>query len=306
MYTAMLGSTGRRHFTRKRKASTVSYVYVVVIIEVAIRNNGILRLQNTAKPLYKLVPVWSISPFSKHHQVEIMSHKFSFSIFALYAVVGICSSSSGPEVQTCGNSGYYCTVTNQCLPRAERCVGSGNCLNHNGIEDGCDCDNSYQRCNVYFGRTDISSSGSSSKKRNVGIGCAKFLLPSNREHHFIQYKGFTWEFGKTYLTQTLDVNDPNYKYDRPRERGLIRGVTLKGTSSCTYDQVVTFTNNFDHRYCTCSNNCQHFAKGLQEWLLRDCTHPFYRGKRQTNDSLSEYFAMISQAECNEGIVRSYS
>ena len=234
---------------------------------------------------------------------------FIIAVFALYAVVSIGScKSSGPEVQQCGYSHYYCKTTQQCLPREDRCVGRDSCLNVNEIEDGCDCDSSYQYCTVYFGRTHFSSSGSSSKKRGL-LGCLKFIHSDNREHHFIRYRGFTWEFGKSYLTQILDINDPNYKYDRPEESSLIKSVTSVGNSSCTYDQVLIFINDFDKRYRLCSNNCQHFAKGLQQWLLNDCTYPTKtyctyptncRVKRETNDTVSEYFAMISQEECSEG------
>ena len=218
---------------------------------------------------------------------------FLIAILTLCAIVETCSSSG--EVQVCGNSNYYCTVKNQCLPRLYRCVGRGLCLNFNGLEDGCNCDGSYRSCEVYLGRTTLLSSSSWSKKRNVGVSCASFLYNGGRfEHQFVTYRGFTWEFGKSYLTQALDINDPNYKYNRPAERRGIKDITPMGSSSCTYDQVMAFTNDFDYRYCLCTNNCQHFAQGLITWLLSDCT---YKGKRQTNETMSEYFTQISQNQC---------
>ena len=220
------------------------------------------------------------------------------SILYLYlcAIVGICSS-SGPEVQLCGNSAYYCTVNGQCLPRSDRCVERRNCITTNGIEEGCDCIGS--RCSIYLGTAPLPSSGSSSKKRNVGFlgyRCLGFLAGGGKaQHQFINYKGFTWEFGESYQVQILDINDPDYKYRRQSEP--VNSITQIGSSSCTYDQALAYANDFNRRYCLCTNNCQHFAQGLSKWLQDDC---IYRGKRQINETLSEYFTEISQQHCDEG------
>jgi len=139
------------------------------------------------------------------------------------------------------------------------------------------------------------SSSSSSKKRNADpIACFKFLYNGGEfNHHFVTFRGFTWEFGASYLSQVLDINDPNYKYNRPTEH--VKSMTYQGKSSCTYDDALKFLNDFKQRYSLCTNNCQHFARGMITWLLSGCT---YRGKRQSNETMSEYFTMISQDRCN--------
>lgn len=86
-------------------------------------------------------------------------------ILTLYAIGGV-SGKSGPESQVCGDSGFYCKANNQCAPRSERCVGMGTCFNlSTGIEDNCDCNGSYESCDVFLGRAKLSLSGFSSKKR---------------------------------------------------------------------------------------------------------------------------------------------
>ena len=219
----------------------------------------------------------------------------TLTLHAITVQFAAVDASAGTETQYCGNSRYYCKVSGQCMERSERCVGRGNCLNL-GIEEGCSCDGSYAHCNVYLGKTTLSLSSSSKKKRRNENTCTGFLFGNAKiEHQFILYRGFVWEFGKSYLVQILDINDPNYKYNRPSERKGIKSITLQGRSSCTYEQALPFLNNFELRYRLCTNNCQHFAKGLLTWLLNDCS---YRGKRLTNETqLSEHFAMISHEPC---------
>jgi len=222
-----------------------------------------------------------------------MSRLLTVALIFLAIACEICS--SGREIQRCGDNAYYCKVNGNCLPRSDRCVGRGNCVNLNGSEDNCGCDQQYGSCSVYLGTTPLRSSSSSSKKRNANvITCIKFLFNGiDLTHHFVTFRGFTWEFGASYLSQVLDINDPNYKYNRPTER--VTSMTYQGESSCTYAEALAFSNNFEQRYCLCTNNCQHFAKGMITWLLSGCT---YSGISQSNEAISEYFTMISQSRCN--------
>ena len=216
-------------------------------------------------------------------------------ILTIYAVAGIdrCSgSASGSEIQRCGNRNYYCKLDNQCKPRYERCVGRGSCVDDNGVQDGCNCDEHYRFCDIYLVKTYLSSSFSSRDKRQENH-CYKYFTSDRKiEHHFIEYKGFAWEFGWPYQLQILDVNDPNYKYNREKGLRSIKSRTFVGTSFCSYDAALFYALNFNKRYGICSNNCQHFAKGLQQWLLSGCTY----NNGGTNETLDDYFAKISTDE----------
>ena len=210
--------------------------------------------------------------------------------FLLYVLlIGLCNGSgSGTAPQKCGTANFYCPVDQMCKPRDQRCTGSSICLN-NGVEDKCDCRGD-GKCAVYKGTSPMSSSSS---KRDIGFECLKFLYTSI-EYTFIDFKGFTYEFGPSYGKQVLDRNEPptpyGYKYS-----DTIASYTRVGYSDCTYEDTMEFVNNFYDRYCTCSHNCQDFAQGLQDWLVTaNCNRA-----RAGTDDLSDYFAEISFHDCSE-------
>ena len=100
-----------------------------------------------------------------------------------------------------------------------------------------------------------------------------------------------YEFGD-YGTRIQDPNDPDYEY-RPGARPTFRNENL-GLSSCTYNEVLKFINAWDDNYRLLLNNCQHFAKGLGKYLLRDCAPPV--GKRSTlsDDDFAQYIFSLAE------------
>lgn len=230
----------------------------------------------------------------------LRSVKVSFLLIIAELLCGHCNgTASGPASQFCGTTNFYCPVDQMCKPRSERCTASNVCLQDStGVEDKCDCRGD-GKCAVYKGTSPISSSSSSKRslqQRGIGVSCVGFLFKS-RDHEFIDFKGFTYEFGESYGKQILDRNEPltpyGYKYRRSSD---IKSYTLVGYSSCTYEEANEYVNNFYSRYCLCTNNCQDFARGLKRWLVNDnCNRASSRvGRRETSADLSDYFAQISQ------------
>ena len=244
-----------------------------------------------------------------------MSHVRNILFLLAVFYRGQCSSSGpGPAPQLCGNNNFYCPVDQMCKPRNQRCTGSNICL-ENGVEDKCDCRASDGKCPVYLGTSPVFDSIFSSKRDlqarisspTDASSCLKFLSDTPIEHQFIDFKGFTYEFGKSYLKQVLDRNEPltpyGYKY-RPGGPDEVTSYNHVGDSDCTYEEVMVFVNDFYNRYCACTHNCQDFAQGLQRWLVTDnCNRVRSRvGRRQTEtEDLSKYFAQISFHDCNSGI-----
>ena len=137
-------------------------------------------------------------------------------------VVRSSSSSSGPgkAPQMCSldnnnniDVNFYCREQSQCLPREQRCTGAATT-----------CSTANQDCYP------TSTSGQYSVRlghANLGLfGSKKTIL----EHRFIVYRGFTYEFGKSYQVQILDIADPDYKYINGRE--LNRGGIETGLILC--------------------------------------------------------------------------
>ena len=137
------------------------------------------------------------------------------------------SSSSGPGVapQTCGtnNMNFYCPYdsVDRCKPRNQRCTGSDICNNPNTMtEDDCSETSNPGQYYVFLGHAKLSDS--SGKKRSIKI------YP---EHRFVTFRGFTYEFGKSYGVQVLDISDPIYIYINGQ--GLnSRGIKRIGSSYC--------------------------------------------------------------------------
>lgn len=197
------------------------------------------------------------------------------------------SSGSGVAQQTCGTDRFYCKHdTEMCKPRTERCTGSGSCINPTTMtEDACLETSGLGKYTVQRGHSTLSSS-SSSRKRQY-----KF------EHQFINFRGFTYEFGRSYGVQELDICDPMYKYINGKNLNS-KGIRSEGSSYCTRDDVLTFVNMWKQKkYDLFTNNCQHFARALSTVLLHarsTCNTPQntnQRGKRQANQDLVEYIDM---------------
>lgn len=188
----------------------------------------------------------------------------------------VASGRTGEGNQRCGDQKFYCSTTDQCFDRSLRCTGSKVCVDSSGNEVKC-FESSTPGKYKYFKKTaPLPSSGSSSKrKRSVS------LWPS---HWFVEYRGFVYEFGSSYGTHELDVNDPNYKYGPGGEK--ILSEDLVGSSSCTRDQVNSFVKRWrdaNPNYNLFLNNCQHFVKLLLEELGMNCPN---RRRREVDDTES--------------------
>jgi hypothetical protein len=111
------------------------------------------------------------------------------------------------------------------------------------------------------------------------------------EHQFVTFRGFTYEFGKSYGVQVLDIIDPIYKYRNGT--GLNSdGIERVGASYCGWEDanmVVEMWKNA--KYKLFKNNCQHFAAAMIDTLIHGPCNRLAasRGKRQEcNAELSQY------------------
>ena len=204
-------------------------------------------------------------------------------IFLLFiSEINVSSSSgSGKAPQTCGidNSKFYCQYRQpMCQPRSLRCTERNICPNPNtNMEEGCERNAVSGKYAVYLGRSPLSDSSSS--KRGIF------------EHRFITYRGFTYEFGRSYLVQVLDINDPKYKYKDGQD---VKGpLEHQGFSQCTWKDATTFCYLFDDEYNWAFNNCQHFAKELLYTLLYGPCASSQR-KRSEQTSLEEFVRQLFQ------------
>lgn len=206
------------------------------------------------------------------------------------------SSSAGAGIanQTCYNMstdqhGFYCPADGMCKePREERCIGSDVCPQ----ETGCQETATEGQYRVKLGRA------------KLGILWFKrgFLDYFNLEleHQFVTYRGFTYEFGKSYGVQVLDISDPKYKYRNGKD---VKRINTAGESYCTYQDAQQLVNSWkSKKYSLLSTNCQHFADAMIEILTRtSCNQPpSTRSKRQNSE---ENFALeIHQILTNCSIV----
>ena len=172
------------------------------------------------------------------------------------------SSGTGTAPQTCGtdNNKFYCPVDELCKPRSQRCTHANVCNNpQTNKEDGC------YESTTYPGLYEVR------------LGHAKLgLLGSKQyalEHQFIVYRGFTYEFGKSYGVQILDTADPQYKYHNGMNLNS-NGIETVDYSYCTWDDATKFANKWNDEYSLWSNNCQHFTDALKEYLTTSsCNKP---------------------------------
>ena len=170
------------------------------------------------------------------------------------------SSASGMDKQVCGMYNFYCPRTNQCFDRKERCTGKV-CLDANGEEQGCS-KNANDTYNFYLKKSSLKPQKWSSK--NITL--------YELNHWFVCYRGFVYEFGKTYGLQELDVSDPNHKYGPNGNKKVIYKKCL-GSSNCTREQIQQFNKKWlqvNKGYKLFSNNCQDYAKALLKNLENNC------------------------------------
>ena len=203
-----------------------------------------------------------------------------------------CSSSYGTGVapQRCGtsNTQYCCPAVGQscsrCVERSLRCTNSEPC-DYQNIGGGDQCFAANGSYNVKLGRSKLFGRFSK-RKRFMAV-----------EHQFIQYRGFTYEFGSSYGVQILDVNDPGYKY--ANNTAVVKGISSDGTSKCSWEEATLFTRMWKKSdYGLFTKNCQHFAKALKVFLTESsCSDGFSRNKRQTQVDLEVEIDQILR-DCN--------
>ena len=156
---------------------------------------------------------------------------------------GSCLFSNTPaEVQRCEDGSFFCPVDSECKARSLRCMTDSVCVNGLSEENCYESDSSYD---IYIGRSSLIS-----KKKQLELN-----------HQFVDYRGFTYEFGCGYGVQILDLNDPNYKYKNKEVT-----YTQSGVSECTYDETLPFTKQWSLKYNILTNNCQHFAREFSKYL----------------------------------------
>ena len=207
------------------------------------------------------------------------------------------SASSGGSYTTpkCeSDNGFYCTglIYHTCPPRTKRCTGDdSDPLCERKTYALCDYRSTTGKFRIYRHSTDLASFGSIS--RNI-IGNPLDCIGREAKHHFITYRGFMYEFGiydRVSKTRVQDPLDPNYEYNT---RSSVRENAPLGESSCTYEQVIDFLHMWErNKYQLCSNNCQDFAVGLGNHLIRGCKKPRKRNLRSDDNSDLEYLMSIS-------------
>ena len=193
------------------------------------------------------------------------------------------SSSGGVGVapQTCGtkNTNFYCPYdpnpSDRCKPRSQRCNRSNICNKPNTMkEEGCSETSNPGEYYVLLGHAHLSR-----KKR------------STFEHRFVTFRGFTYEFGKSYGVQVLDIGDPIYKY-KNGEHLNSGGIERIGGSYCNWEDANVVVEMWkSKKYNLFERNCQHFAAAMSRILIHGpCNRPpASQAKRQNNHvELSQY------------------
>ena len=195
------------------------------------------------------------------------------------------SSGAGPAPQTCGNNKFYCPYdsVDRCKPRSQRCAGNSVCQNPVTMKEE-DCSETSQPGQYYvlLGHAELTDSSSSKRKRSIML---------RLEHQFVTFRGFTYEFGKSYGVQVLDIADPKYKYKNGKHLNS-KGIKQSGKSYCSWEDANKVVEEWkSKKYDLFSRNCQHFAATLRDILVRGpCNRPaVLRGKRQDSElEFSQY------------------
>eukprot|EP00118_Oscarella_pearsei_P025292 m.307935 g.307935 ORF g.307935 m.307935 type:complete len:252 (+) comp43044_c0_seq1:74-829(+) len=160
---------------------------------------------------------------------------------------------------------FFCPSTGTCRNGNDRCQipKSNQCWAKNS-EPECryESNGQFRFCRGWT-HLDLSGrlSGSLSRKRRDTRDW-KF------QHEFVSYRGFTYEFGSDYGEngqdgyRILDEADPNFRYDDLETDCAISN----GLSKCSWDDIKIFLYNYDTKYRLLYNNCQTFARLLEETL----------------------------------------
>eukprot|EP00118_Oscarella_pearsei_P010299 m.62730 g.62730 ORF g.62730 m.62730 type:complete len:231 (+) comp35101_c0_seq14:2960-3652(+) len=174
-------------------------------------------------------------------------------------------SAADPVEQRCSAGYFYCHYTtipchsasDRCqIPQKDGCWGSS-------PEPDCEYQTSTAQWKYCRGWSWlISSSSSLGRRRRSDLKI---------RHEYISYRGFTYEFGKNYVTQILDVADPKYKYKDSQTRC---GVS-QGYSKCSRADIQDFIDGFNKNYNLLTNNCQTFARLLEATLKSSSCKPTY-------------------------------
>ncbi len=193
-----------------------------------------------------------------------MKTVFSALLILFVAEECLCSSSSGAGVapQSCGTTNKYyvcpsggvCQIpapNDRCRPRSQRCTANDNCALQNN-EDMCFSD-------------PVNPGAYTVREGHVLLG----IFGSKRtffEHRFIQYRGFTYEFGSSYSVQILDVTDPCYKYKNNKDINS-NGIQNVGSSYCTWEEASILPKMWKKKkYNLVIRNCKHFSAALKKYL----------------------------------------
>ncbi len=142
----------------------------------------------------------------------------------------------------CSKAEYECPPTYECRPREQRCTESDNC--------------------TYPNNDDMCYSDGSKKSFAVRVGYVPLIKVFGKSvfsHPYIEYRGFTYEYFVTGV-QTFDFAVIFYPYE----------VRTVGYSSCTYEDVATFTAIWDKQsYNSISHNCILFSEAMVRFLMSD-------------------------------------
>jgi len=191
----------------------------------------------------------------------------------------------GPTPQRCGtdNTMYFCPLHESCFPRRERCTLASHCIDRHDVENKCYKSEIEKAYTIYMGHAFPIAAGSSLS-----------------EHTFIQYRGFTYEFGPSYGVQILDVNDPDYKY--LNQRNITRnGIQNVGHSYCTWLDTTLFANRWHNdKHDIFTRNCEEKFPTAFLWFLTHgiCSTPRIPLKRQDRYGLLELEIDAIFEDCN--------
>ena len=184
------------------------------------------------------------------------------------------STAPGPAPQTCGTDSFYCRQDGHCKPRSQRCNGNNICINPLTMkEEDCSETSNLGEYAVLFGHAKLP-----------GFDLIDDIV-TILEHQFVTFRGFTYEYGKSYQVQVLDIADPIYKYRNGKDLND-RGIEQIGRSYCTQEDANKVVEMWkDEKYNLLDNNCQHFADALSYILIHgSCNQPpASRIKRQDDD-----------------------
>lgn len=184
------------------------------------------------------------------------------------------STAAGPAPQTCGTDNFYYRQDKKCKSRSQRCNGKNICINPLTMKEE-DCSETSNPGEYYVFRGHAKLPGFTSIDNII----------EKLEHPFITFRGLTYEYGKFYQVQVLDIADPIYKYRNGKHLND-RGIEQIGRSYCTQKDANKVVGMWkDEKYKFITNNCHHFADALSDILIHgSCNQPpASRSKRQDDD-----------------------